>query len=473
MVDHTTPRKLTSGPGGIASHFGSVSYDWAPDGRFLVYLSQPEPHSGSRFRCTVKALEMPKGTERVVLGEPKAYFEPRFSPDSSRIGVGMSRGEEPFFNPNSFFVVPSKGGSLEDVAVGIDRSLYGRWMPDGQSVLLTGPDETRSSMWYQMLGGTPKKLNLGRVHASDFSVSSNGRIVIVGTEPDQPEEVYLLASAESQPVRLSDFNSVLHSRRFGRAETIRWNGPDGFTENGVLIYPPEFKPGSRHPLVLMIHGGPMGTSTEAFSVLGQLLAAEGWIVFSPNYRGSNNMGSSFQRAVINDAGEGPGQDVMAGVEAVKELGIVDEDKLAVSGWSYGGFMTTWLIAHYPGWRVAVAGAAVTDWFDWYNLADLNNWAGYGLGGSPWLNDNMENYWKQSPIAYASKIRTPTLILSNTLDPRVTVTQSYKLFYALRDNKVPVEFYAYPVPGHFPGDPVHRRDVYKRWIDWIRKHFAGD
>jgi dipeptidyl aminopeptidase/acylaminoacyl peptidase len=217
----------------------------------------------------------------------------------------------------------------------------------------------------------------------------------------------------------------------------------------------------------------MGTSTEAFSVLGQLLAAEGWIVFSPNYRGSNNMGSSFQRAVINDAGEGPGQDVMAGVEAVKELGIVDEDKLAVSGWSYGGFMTTWLIAHYPGWRVAVAGAAVTDWFDWYNLADLNNWAGYGLGGSPWLNDNMENYWKQSPIAYASKIRTPTLILSNTLDPRVTVTQSYKLFYALRDNKVPVEFYAYPVPGHFPGDPVHRRDVYKRWIDWIRKHFAGD
>jgi dipeptidyl aminopeptidase/acylaminoacyl peptidase len=155
---------------------------------------------------------------------------------------------------------------------------------------------------------------------------------------------------------------------------------------------------------------------------------------------------------------------------VKAMGIVDEDRIAVSGWSYGGYMTAWLTAHYQGWRAAVAGAAVTDWFDWYSLADMNTWAGLGLGGSPWLNDNAMNYWRQSPMAYAHQIRTPTLILSTTGDPRVTVTQSYKLYHALRDNGVEVTFIAYPTGGHFPPDPVHQRDLRRRWIDWIRKEF---
>jgi len=200
------------------------------------------------------------------------------------------------------------------------------------------------------------------------------------------------------------------------------------------------------------------------------MAARDWVVFSPNYRGSNNMGRKFQRAVINDAGDGPARDVMAGIAAVKARGFIDENRIAVSGWSYGGFMTTWLIAHYQGWKAAVAGAAVTDWFDWYNLSAINVWCGYGLGGSPWLNNNAQRYWQQSPISYAPNIRTPTLILSNIDDPVVTVTQSYKLYHALKDNGVPVQFIAYPVPGHLPEDPVHQQDMFQRWIDWIERHF---
>ena len=164
-------------------------------------------------------------------------------------------------------------------------------------------------------------------------------------------------------------------------------------------------------------------------------------MFSPNYRGSNNMGDKFQSAVINDAGDGPGRDVMSGVAAFKERGMVDASRMAVTGWSYGGYMTAWLTANYPDFKAAVAGAAVTDWFDWYNLADMNTWAGFGLGGSPWRNDNAMNYWSQSPMAYAHQIKTPTLILSTTGDPRVTVTQSYKLYHALKDNGTPVQFIA--------------------------------
>jgi dipeptidyl aminopeptidase/acylaminoacyl peptidase len=105
------------------------------------------------------------------------------------------------------------------------------------------------------------------------------------------------------------------------------------------------------------------------------------------------------------------------------------------------------------------------------MADMNTWAGFGLGGSPWLNDNAMNYWRQSPIAYAHQIRTPTLILSTSGDERVTVSQSYKLYHALKDNGVEVKFIVYPVSGHFPPDPVHRRDVRRRWVEWIEEHFA--
>jgi len=158
------------------------------------------------------------------------------------------------------------------------------------------------------------------------------------------------------------------------------------------------------------------------------------------------------------------------VQLLKDRGMVDENRIAVSGWSYGGFMTAWLTSHYDGWAAAVAGAAVTDWFDQYNSSDLNKWFGFGLGGSPWLNENTENYRRQSPIAYAHQIRTPTLILSTTGDERVPVSQSYKLYHALKDNEVEVQFIAYPVGGHWPGDPVHLRDVFRRWIDWIGQHF---
>ena len=120
-----------------------------------------------------------------------------------------------------------------------------------------------------------------------------------------------------------------------------------------------------------------------------------------------------------------------------------------------------------------SGAAVTDWYDWYNLADMNVWSGLGLGGSPWLNDNAGAYWQQSPMAHAHRIRTPTLILSNTGDARVTVTQSYKLYHALRDNDCEVQFIAYPIPGHFPEDPVHQQDVFERWVAWIAERFESD
>ncbi len=348
-------------------------------------------------------------------------------------------------------------------------------MPDGKSLLVGANDGTRVSLWLQPVEGPARKLDLGRISPSssfwvDVAVGKDGAIAFTATDPLRPAELYFMSSATAPPKRLTNLNSEIAGRALGRTEVITWQS-DGFTHNGIVTYPPEFSNSQRYPLVLVIHGGPTAASLETFAANAQLMAAKGWVVFQPNYRGSDQIGNAYQTAIINDAGAGPGRDVMAGVEALKQRGFVDVTRIAVSGWSYGGYMTTWLLGNYQGWRVAVAGAAVTDWLDQYNLGDANVRRGAAFGGSPWTDPKrMQSYIEQSPITYAAKIRTPTLVMTNTQDYRVTPTQSFKLYHALKDNGVPTKFIAYPIYGHNAGDPVRQRDVQRRWIEWIEHYF---
>jgi len=445
----------------------------SPDGKVVAFAASPGPHSADGNRTTVRAIDLETGETRDLVDNPPV--EPGdFSPDGRHIAIWRSRGAEPYFNPGGIFLSPIVGGETIDITAQIDRNLGDMaWLPDGKSVLVSGTDLTARAYWYQPLDGAPQRLDLGNIHPGSPVVSPDGTVVFVGREDQRASELYTMTVGQWEPRRLTNFNDALTEMHLGAVETVTWDGPDGFRQNGVLLYPPDYSEGQKYPLVLNIHGGPMGASIESFSTFNQIMAARGWLVFSPNYRGSSTQGKVFQSAVINDAGEGPGRDVMSGIDVLKNRGIVDETRVAVSGWSYGGYMTAWLTGNFDGWAAAVAGAAVTDWFDWYNMADMNTWAGYGLGGSPWLNDNAVNYWNQSPMAYAHQIRTPTLILSNTGDERVTISQSYKLYHALKDNNVKVKFIAYPVPGHYPADPVHRRDILRRWVEWIEDHFETD
>jgi len=165
---------------------------------------------------------------------------------------------------------------------------------------------------------------------------------------------------------------------------------------------------------------------------------------------------------------------MAGMEALTRRGLVDTTRIAVSGWSYGGFLTAWLIGRYPGlWRAAVAGAAAISLLDMYDLSDLNVMRRHFITGSPWMENRLPTWIAESPMTHAWKIRTPTLILSMTADSRVAVTGSYALSRALRDNAVPVKFIAYPGPGHSPPDPVRQRDVNRRWVEWLERYLDGE
>lgn len=330
-------------------------------------------------------------------------------------------------------------------------------------------------MLYQLDGANSTKINVGELASvGSFSMSADGSMVFTATRKDYPVEVYFKKDLEAVPVQLTDFNYFLKDIKLGMQEGIEWSSGDGLTPTGIITYPPDFDPEKKYPLVLQIHGGPSASSLLGFSPVTQAMAAKGWIVFQPNYRGSTNLGNTFQSAISKNPSEGPGHDVITGVNVSKEKSYVDENKIAVSGWSYGGWMTSWLIGRYPDvWTAAVAGAAPVDFTDMYSLNDLNRMRRHSIVESPYVGDNLSWSYKNSPISNFSKLKTPTLIMSKTGDARVTITGSYKLYGALRDNNVPIEFIAYPGPGHFPRDPVRSLDVYTRWVEWLVRYLEDD
>lgn len=462
-------RRLTSGSASLSTSLGSSPISWSPDGRSIAFVPLSSASPGDTDQGTVRVIDAAGGEPRALTGRARYESGATFSPDGSSIVYSYPRDGDPA-NQDELFVAPATGGEGESVTRVLDRgvSLVG-WMPDGRTMLVGGTDGTRSALWTLPLGGPARKLDLGPVaQVSGASVSRTGVIAFVGSEPDRPAELYVLPSASGGPRRLTDLNAEVAALAAGRSERLVWSS-DGMTVDGVLTYPPGYLAGQRLPLVLLIHGGPTASSTEGFSPMAQLLAAKGWLVLQPNYRGSNNLGNAFQRAIANDAGEGPGRDVVAGVDTLIGRGMVDPERVAVSGWSYGGYMTTWLIGRYPDrWRAAVAGAAPIDITDMTALTDLNVMARHAITDSPWKGDNYRKYFEMSPIRYLSRIRTPTLILSNTNDVRVVVTGSYKLYHALKDNGVPVKFVAYPSAGHSPPDPVRQLDRDRRWIGWIEE-----
>jgi len=473
-----TPRRLTSGswslPKTLPPSSPASPISWSPDGRLLTFTKQMDPHSGDSDRRTVEILNVETGEIRRLTTHEKFEGFGLFSPDGSKLAYWYPRDGDRA-SENEIFVAPVSGGDGVDTTRSLDRNiLRAIWMPDGKSLLVGGHDGVQTSLWLQPLDGPAKKLSLGDISPSwffwvDAFVGHDGAIAFAGSTPAQPSELYYMSSPNDPPRRLTNYNQEIASLNLGRSEVFDWQGPDNFGEDGVVVYPPDFNKNKKYPLVLIIHGGPHAATTSQFSFLPQLVAAQNCVVFEPNYRGSENLGNAYTHAIWNDAGDGPGRDVMAGLDALEKQGFVDESRIAVSGWSYGGYMTTWLIGHFHIWKVAMAGAAVTNMYDQYNLADFNVGERYIFKGSPYVGNNLEAYREQSPISYVSEMKTPTLILSDTGDFRVTVTQSYELYHALKDNGVPVQFFAYPVSGHFPNDPVRQKDITRRWSDWVVEH----
>jgi dipeptidyl aminopeptidase/acylaminoacyl peptidase len=471
LAGHAT--RLTGGAWSVADS----PLSWTPDASRLLYMRAPNAIHSLQTYSSAYTLDMRTHSSHPLTAHKGLEDQALWSPDGSQVLYRYSRDGVPA-NTTDVMTVAADGTGETDISQALDRHVeIAAWMPDGRA-LLKVYDETSGPLYFARTGSAAQRVPLGPVVDAEIdtmqAAARNGAIAFTGTEAGRPSEVYYLPPGGSAPQRLTDFNHDIAQLRLGRVETLRWqNG--GFDENGVLTYPPDFEavrksdPMHLFPMVLRIHGGPTLTSEAMFDPFYQLAASHGYVVFAPNYRGSSNLGNAFEHAVFDDASVGPGTDIAAGIDAVEKLGFVDKNRLGVSGWSYGGQLTSWMIGHYQMWKCAVTGAAVNDLVVDYTIADDIDAARDSFSSSPFVGDEMAAWQAQSPIAFFKNIHTPLMMFGNVYDVRVPIVEQYEMYHALRDNGVPVEFYAYPSGGHLPSGPVRLADVYGRWLSWFDRY----
>lgn len=471
-------QRLTSGSWSVAAGDTGSTLSWSADGKTLLYVRLPNALLGDAERSIVEKLDVATRRSTPLTGRTRFEFNPRYSPDGKHVTYTYARDGDPM-NEADIFLSPGRGPGFDLTRIGLDANTTNyAWYPDSSALLVEGNAGTHEALWRVALNGRVQRLQLGDVNplgGYDGSIARDGAIAFVGTTPHHPGEIYYRAPSGAV-VRLTDYNAAIASKTLGKVGTLTWRAPGGLrgphgviTEDGVLTYPVDYVRAKRYPLVLLIHGGPTGASTTNFDDLAQLMAARGWFVLRPNYRGSDNLGNTYQHAIYTDATHGPGLDILAGVAAAERSLPIDKRRICVSGWSYGGMLTSWLITQDHRWACAVSGAAVDDLVYDYSLADDISADRESMPGSPFVGDNMRLYRAVSPLTYYRNVKTPTLILSDMYDVRVPAAQSYAFYHALRDIGVPVEFYEWPVHGHFPADPVRTADVYRYWIAWIANH----
>ncbi|HTU82699.1 MAG TPA: S9 family peptidase [Candidatus Acidoferrales bacterium] len=474
--------------GGTATQltFGThsdASPSWSPDGKTIAYTQYVDAILNDQNESHAELVDVATKAARALTGRTMWEVDPIFAPDGKHIAYLYTDGDSQVALSQLYVTTPA-GGAGTEISGKIDRPIGDAvWSHDSKTLIATAPDGLTNGLYRISLDGTFARLRPGDVTPGiplsttggaetpelRHALASDGTLAFVGTWTAQPPELFALAPG-APATKISDFNAALSQVAWSEAEPISFPTTTGVTGDGLLYLPPGFTPDRKYPVVVFIHGGPGDPTAMTFDFWAQVMAARGWLVLRPNYRGSPNLGYAYQHAILYDPEDGPGKDIVAALDAVRARGIVDEARIAVSGWSYGGIMTAWLISKYHFWRAAVSGASVNDWITDYGTADDSSEDLALLHGSPFVGDNAAEWRAVSAISYVADVTTPVLILSDVGDNRDPFATSSMYWRALRDNHKDATLRVWPIAGHFPSDPVRIADIYHYWIDYIADRF---
>ena len=453
-------------------------YDWSPDGSHCVAIGAHGPGDDHWYIARLYVLAMATGEAREILDPKMQVAMPRWSPDGRSIAFIGGLMSDEGANGGDIYLVPAAGGTARSLTPGLDGSAsWLDWHPSSGSILFAEHRDGGSGLARLGLDGGVTRLWQG---AERIAATGSGMALTVSASRDQ-EALALIRQSFREPPEVwagapGRWKAVTHANRaarpeWGEAESVHWKS-DEFEIQGWLLSPHNVEPGRRYPMIVYVHGGPSSASTPRWLGADSMPAAlsrRGYYVLMPNPRGSFGRGERFTRANVKDLGHGDLRDIIRGVDEVARTRPVDERRLGITGWSYGGFMTMWAVTQSGRFGAAVAGAGICNWQSYYGQNGIDQWMIPFFGASAY--DDPATYARSSPITYIKRARTPTLVLVGERDVECPVPQSQEFYHAVKTFGVSTQMVVYPGEGHMISRPEHRRDVVERTVGWFDRYLG--
>jgi dipeptidyl aminopeptidase/acylaminoacyl peptidase len=470
-------------------------FDWSPDGKKLAYVAAKPPGEDNWWtaklytEAVVDAITYGGSVHyRHLAGlTPAVVFDPnttagplrglqiavpRWSPDGNQIAFIGGLMSDQGVTGGDIYVVPATGGAAKDVTP--DRDATPSWfewldeqqlgiaeIKDGDSHLFVYNIATQEeSSDYNLT--LPDSVGAGGL-LMRISVSNSNNIAFIRSSFGQPPEVW--AGPIDDLKQITHYNDALKPS-WGKAESVKWTN-DGFHVQGWLLYPANYDPAKKYPLIVYVHGGPAYANMPHWPYPGYgpaPFSALGYFVLMPNPRGSYGEGEKFTKANRKDFGYGDLRDILAGVDAVAKMAPVDPNRVGITGWSYGGFMTMFSVTQTHRFKAAVAGAGISDWRSYYGENSIDEWMIPYFGAS--VYDDPAVYAKSSAINSIKDAKTPMLIVVGDRDGECPAPQSFEMWHALRAEHVPTELVVYADEGHGFAKPADRINVLERALAWF-------
>ncbi|MDP2858327.1 MAG: S9 family peptidase [Bacillota bacterium] len=463
-----------------------TSPSWSPDGRRIILTATRSEDADWLDKADIWSVDIASGEMTLMLDAMGISMGPVFSADGTLVAYGghdcrhhsTTSPEARVFSAT--LGRPASEHDVNPLTRALDRPLGGfamsdirhmrmgqpvQWGANGTLYFIVGSEGDSFVYRWTSSGGLERMAGADDHTISALSVAGETMAYVMGshTEPDQ-----LYCSGPSGTIRLTDLNrEIVQEIAISEPRRLDFKGPDGWDIDGWVLAPDGFEPGKKHPAVLLIHGGPSGVYGSAFNFQEQMFASHGIAVIYLNPRGSSSYGQAFTNAVVEDWGGNDYQDLMAGVDEVIRLGIADPDRLGVTGWSYGGYMTCWVVTKTQRFKAASTGACISNRMTLYGMGDIVATAEHYFGSTPW--GDPDKILERSAIIHMKNVTTPVLILHGESDLRCPVGQGEEFFTALKRQKKPAVFVRYPGEYHGFRKPSHIVDRYRRLLAWFEYH----